>query len=91
MTVGQLKNIISIIPDDMEIEEADTWKFMDLPMEYKLVNGAIIALLRKLLTATWNYNIAYRKHMGVLVEDVLNFLIDAMEAELKKEKQEDEK
>lgn len=90
MTVGQLKNIISVIPDDVEIEEADTWKFMDLPMEYKFEIGAIIALLRELLMATWDYNIAYRKHIGVMVEDVLNFLIDAMEAKLEKKKQEDE-
>lgn len=108
MTVGQLKNIISMIPDDVEIEGADTWKFMDLPkvsirgvnkpgqempevVDKVRVDMDIIDLLRKLLTATWDYNIAHRKHMGVLVEDVLNFLIDAMEAELKKEEQEDEK
>lgn len=60
-------------------------------MEYKFEIGAIIALLRKLLIATWDYNIAHRKHIGVMVEDVLNFLIDAMEEQLKKEEQEDEK
>lgn len=59
-------------------------------MEYKFEIGAIIALLRKLLTATWDFNIAHRKHIGVMVEDVLNFLIDAMEEQLKKEAQEDE-
>lgn len=60
-------------------------------MEYKFEIGAIIALLRKLLMATQDDNIAHRKHIGVLVEDVLNFLIDAMVESLKKEKQEDEK
>jgi len=122
MTVGQLKNIISVIPDDVEIEEADTWKFMDLPkvsfrganklgqemsefdnlavhkviadMEYKFEIGAIIALLRKLLWAVQNYYNGGRTFMGVqstLVEGVLEYIIAAMEAELKKEKQEDEK
>lgn len=60
-------------------------------MEYKFEIGAIIALLRKLLMATWDYNIAHPKHIGVQVEDVLNFLIDAMVESMKKEKQEDEK
>lgn len=155
MTAGQLKNILSIIPDDVEVEADTGWecgpvplgkgyliknklifiqdgyesqereyeaklkaeqpKCIDLPkvsirgasepgqemsetvhevvaeMEYKFEIGAIIALLRKLLMATWDFNIAHRKHIGVLVEDVLNFLIDAMEERLKKEKQEDEK
>lgn len=152
MTVGQLKNLISIIPDDVEVEADTEWecgpvplgkgylikdslifihdgdenqereyeaklkaeqpKCMDLPkvsihgankpgqemsetvhkviadMEYKFEIGAIIALLRKLLMATWDFNIAHRKHMGVLVEDMLNFLIDAMEEELEKEEKE---
>ena len=156
MTVGQLKNIISVIPDDVEVEADTQWecgpvplgkgylikdslifihdgiesqereyeaklkseqsKCMDLPkvsfhgasnaegqemsetvhkviadMEYKFEIGAIIALLRKLLMATWDFNIAHRKHIGVMVEDVLNFLIDAMEEELEKEEKEDEK
>lgn len=56
-------------------------------MEYKFEIGAIIALLRKLLMATWDYNIAHPKHIGVQVEDVLNFLIDAMVESLKKEEQ----
>ena len=55
------------------------------------VDMDVIDLLRKLLTATWDYNIAHRKHIGVMVEDVLNFLIDAMEEKLEKEEQEDEK
>ena len=153
MTVGQLKKLISIIPDDVEVEADTQWecgpvplgkgylikdslifihdgiesqereyeaklkaeqsKCMDLPnvsihgaktegfenaagtvnkviaeMEYKFEIGAIIALLRKLLTATWDFNIAHRKHIGVMVEDVLNFLIDAMEEELEKEEKE---
>lgn len=153
MTVGQLKKIISVIPDDVEVEADTQWecgpvplgkgyliedslifihdglesqereyeaklkaeqsKCMDLPkvsfhgagnaegqemsetvhkvvadMEYKFEIGAIIALLRKLLTATWDFNIAHRKHIGVMVEDVLNFLIDAMEEELEKEEKE---
>lgn len=60
-------------------------------MEYKFEIGAIIALLRKLLMATRDYNFAHPKHIGVQVEDVLNFLIDAMVESMKKEKQEDEK
>lgn len=154
MTAGQLKNILSIIPDDVEVEADTGWecgpvplgkgyhiknklifiqdgyenqereyeaklkaeqlKCMNLPkvsirgankpgqempetvnkviaeMEYKFEIGGIIALLRKLLTATWDYNINHRKHIGVMVEDVLNFLIDAMEEELEKEEKEDE-
>ena len=155
MTVGQLKNIISIIPDDVEVEADTGWecgpvplgkgyliknklifiqdgyesqekeyeaklkaeqpKCMDLPkvsiigaktegaegvseliykavgeLEYKFEISAIIALLRKLLMATWGFNIDHRKHIGVMVEDVLNFLIDAMEAELEKEEKENE-
>ena len=156
MTVGQLKNIISIIPDDVEVEADTGWecgpvplgkgyliknklifiqdgyesqekeyeaklkaeqpKCMDLPkvsirgaktegaegvseliyeavneMEYKFEISAIIALLRKLLMATWGYYAAHPKHIGIMVEDVLNFLIAAMEAELEKEEKEDEK
>lgn len=60
-------------------------------IEYKCEIGAIIALLRKLMMATQDYNIAHPKYIGVLVEDVLNFLIDAMIESLKKEKQEEEK
>lgn len=60
-------------------------------MEYKFEIGAIIALLRKLMMATRDYNIAHPKYIGVQVEDVLNFLIDAMVESLKKEKQEEEK
>ena len=52
------------------------------------VDMDVIDLLRKLLTATWDYNIAHRRHIGVMVEDVLNFLIDAMEEKLEKEEQE---
>lgn len=55
------------------------------------VDMDVIDLLRKLLTATWDYNIAHRRHIGVMVEDVLNFLIDAMEEKLEKEEQETEK
>ena len=58
-------------------------------IEYKFEIGAIIALLRKLLMATQDYNIAHPKHIGVQVENVLNFLIDAMVESLKKEKQEE--
>lgn len=58
-------------------------------MEYKFEIGAIIALLRKLLMATWDYNFAHPKHIGVQAEDVLNFLIDAMVESLKKEEQEE--
>ncbi len=85
-------------------ERTDTFHIKEMPefdnlgvhkvmadMEYKFEIGAIIALLRKLLTATWDYNIAHRRHIGVMVEDVLNFLIDAMEEKLEKEEQETEK
>ena len=71
-------------------ETSETVHKVIADMEYKFEIGAIIALLRKLLMATWDYNIAHRKHIGVLVEDVLNFLIEAMEAELEKEEKEDE-
>lgn len=55
------------------------------------VDMDVIDLLRKLLTAIWDYNIAHRRHIGVMVEDVLNFLTDAMEEKLEKEEQEIEK
>lgn len=123
MTVGQLKNIISIIPDNVEVEADTGWECGPVPLgkgyliknklifiqdgyesqekeyeankavgerEYKLELEGIIALLRIFLMATWDYNIAHRKHMGVMVEDVLNFLIAAMEERLEKEKKEDE-
>ena len=73
-----------------EQEMSETVHKVVADMEYKFEIGAIIALLRKLLTATWDFNIAHRKHIGVMVEDVLNFLIDAMEAELEKEEKENE-
>ena len=69
---------------------AETVNKVIAEMEHKFEIGAIIALLRKLLMATWDFNIAHRKHIGVLVEDVLNFLIDAMTERLEKEEKEDE-
>lgn len=76
--------------DNLEFDNLGVHKVM-ADMEYKFEIGAIIALLRKLLTATWDYNIAHRRHIGVMVEDVLNFLIDAMEEKLEKEEKETEK
>ena len=96
MTKKQLRQVIDgYIPPFKTREEGQemsgTVHKVMAEMEYKIEIGAIIALLRKLLMATWDYNIAHPKHIGVLVEDVLNFLIDAMTESLKKEKQEDEK